>query len=251
MEKDAFLPVALELNQVSYSYTSKSLALDTVSFSVSAGSFAVLLGANGAGKTTLYSLSTRLFNTQNGNIHIFGCHLKKQPSKALSQIGVVFQRQTLDLDITVKQNLHYHAALHGMSKRAAHERANHCMIRHEIQEFADHKVGRLSGGQRRRVEIARALIHEPRLLLLDEPTVGLDINSRQDFISHVRSLCTKEKVGVLWSTHLIDEVELTDYLVVLEKGQVVGKGIVSEVLKQTGTNSVDAAFKKLSGSKKS
>ena len=249
MKNDSSVPVALKLDQVSYSYTT-ALALDNVSFSVYAGSFAVLLGANGAGKTTLYSLSTRLFNTQNGEIYVFGCHLKKQSSQALAQVGVVFQRQTLDLDLTVQQNLYYHAALHGMKKKTASNRVEHCMIRHEIKEFAQRKVGRLSGGQRRRVEIARALIHEPKLLLLDEPTVGLDIRSRQDFIAHVRKLCTEEEVGVLWATHLIDEVELTDYLVVLEKGKVVGKGIVSDVLKQTGTDSVGSAFKFLSKPKK-
>ena len=250
MKNDSSIPIALELNQVSYSYTKAGLALDNVSFSVSAGSFAVLLGANGAGKTTLYSLSTRLFNTQNGEIFVFGRHLKKQSSAALAQIGVVFQRQTLDLDLTVQQNLYYHAALHGLRQKTASNRVERCMVRHEIREFADQKVGRLSGGQRRRVEIARALIHEPKLLLLDEPTVGLDIQSRQDFILHVRNLCKEDGVGVLWATHLIDEVDSTDYLVVLDKGKVAGKGIVSDVLIQTGADSVAGAFKVLSDSQK-
>ena len=236
--------IALSVDKVSYSYPT-TLALNDVSFSIKAGSFTVLLGANGAGKTTLYSLATRLFNTQTGNIHIFGLHLKKNSSQALKKIGVVFQRQTLDVDLTVKQNLRYHAALHGLKRKDAIERVNLRMEKHELIDFADRKVNQLSGGQRRRIEIARALIHEPRLLLLDEPTVGLDIQSRQDFITHTRSLCKEDGVSVMWSTHLIDEVYPDDSLIVLRKGEVADVGMVAEVLKRTATNSVAEAFHKL------
>ena len=238
---------ALRVDGVSYSYGSKP-ALKDVSFTVHAGSFAVLLGANGAGKTTLYSLTTRLFNTREGAIFVFGYKLRDKPSKALAKIGVVFQRQTLDMDLTVMQNLLYHSALHGMGQKAALSRSTQCMEKHEIAQFAQRKVHQLSGGQRRRVEIARALIHEPKLLLLDEPTVGLDIQSRTEFIAHVRRLCSEDNVSVLWSTHLIDEVENHDDLVVLHHGSVVDNGVVADVLKRTGSKSIGEAFNELTKS---
>jgi ABC-2 type transport system ATP-binding protein len=219
--------------------------LNDVSFSVSPGDFMVLLGLNGAGKTTLFSLSTRLYVQREGVIRIFGTDIREHPSECLRRIGVVFQQPTLDLDLTVEQNLLYHASLHGLSHWEAAQRGAVEMERVGLADRRRDKVRQLSGGQRRRVEIARCLLHRPRLLLLDEPTVGLDIASRQFMLDHTRGLCREEGIAVLWATHLIDEVGEGAKVVVLHKGEVRAVGPAAQLLGQTRTPSMRAAFETL------
>ncbi len=194
---------ALSIQNVSHSYRERR-ALHDVSLEVRQGAFAVLLGLNGAGKTTLFSLITRLYAAQFGSIDVLGFDVARQPAQALSRLGVVFQARTLDLDLTVMQNLLYHASLHGIGARKGRALANETLARTEMRERAHDKARVLSGGQMRRIEIARALLHRPSLLLLDEPTVGLDVNARKSILTYVRELVVQENIGVLWTTHLID-----------------------------------------------
>jgi len=168
---------ALSIEGLGHSFGQRRV-LNQVSFSVAPGDFTVLLGLNGAGKTTLFSLATRLYLQREGVIRVFGMDIREHPSQCLRQMGVVFQQPTLDLDLTVEQNLFYHAALHGVSHREAALRSGVEIERVDLADQRRDKVRRLSGGQRRRVEIARCLLHRPRLLLLDQPTVRLDIASR-------------------------------------------------------------------------
>jgi len=219
--------------------------LNDVSFSISPGDFMVLLGLNGAGKTTLFSLATRLYVQREGAIRIFGMDVREQASECLRRMGVVFQQPTLDLDLTVEQNLLYHASLHGLSHREAVQRGVAEMERVGLADRRRDKVRQLSGGQRRRVEIARCLLHRPRLLLLDEPTVGLDIASRQFMLDHTRQLCREEGIAALWATHLIDEVGDGAQVVVLHKGEVRAVGPATQLLGQTRTPSMRAAFESL------
>ena len=219
--------------------------LNDVSFSVSPGDFMVLLGLNGAGKTTLFSLATRLYVQREGAIRIFGMDIREKASECLRRMGVVFQQPTLDLDLTVEQNLLYHASLHGLSHREAVQRGVAEMERVGLADRRRDKVRQLSGGQRRRVEIARCLLHRPRLLLLDEPTVGLDIASRQFMLDHTRQLCREEGIAALWATHLIDEVGDGAQVVVLHKGEVRAVGPATQLLGQTRTPSMRAAFESL------
>jgi ABC-2 type transport system ATP-binding protein len=235
---------ALAVEGVSHSYGRRQ-ALADVSFAIAPASFTVLLGLNGAGKSTLFSLVTRLFATQRGTIRIFGHDVARAPGEALRILGVVFQPRTLDLDLSVMQNLTYHAALHGIGKREARRRAADGLARIGLADRADDKVRDLSGGQMRRVEIARALLHRPRLLVLDEPTVGLDIKARADILAHVRALVAQEGVCVLWATHLVDEIADTDDLIVLHQGRMLAHGPVAQVLAQTGEPNVGAAFTRL------
>jgi len=222
-------------------------ALCDVSFEVNRGDRTMLLGLNGAGKTTLFSLITRLYNHRSGSIRIFGWEIKKKPSEALARLGVVFQLPTLDPDLTVAQNLFYHAALHGLPRREAAVRIKREIERVGLTDRMHEKARTLSGGQRRRVEIARALIHQPRMLLLDEATVGLDIASRQFLLDHVRMLCREEGLAVLWATHLIDEVDSAARVIVLHRGRVLAQGQVPEVIRQANAASIREAFDKLTG----
>ncbi len=237
---------ALEVEGLTHDF-GRRRALDEVSFRIMPGEFTVLLGQNGAGKTTLFSLATRLYDNRSGSIRVFGSEVRRQPSQALSRIGVVFQQRTLDLDLTVAQNLLYHAALHGMPRALARVRIEEELTRQNLNERAGDKVRQLSGGQLRRVEIARALLHRPRLLLLDEPTVGLDIGSRQSILEHVRGLAREEGLGLLWATHLIDEVAPDNRVIVLHEGKVMAAGEVDEVLRQAGAKDIREAFGKLTG----
>jgi ABC-2 type transport system ATP-binding protein len=196
-------------------------ALDDVSLTVDTGGFVALLGVNGAGKTTLFSLVTRLYDNVSGRIEVFGHDLRRAPGPALAEIGVVFQSRALDADLTVAQNLAYHAALHGLAPALARARAAEVADQVGLADLVRTRVPRLSGGQQRRAEIARALLHRPRLLLLDEPTVGLDVQSRAEVVHVVRTLAARHGVGVLWATHLLDEIDPADRVVLLHKGRVL------------------------------
>ncbi|MEM7695365.1 MAG: ABC transporter ATP-binding protein [Pseudomonadota bacterium] len=207
---------------VSYAYGAVR-ALDGVSFTVEEGAFCALLGPNGAGKSTLFALLTRLFAGQTGAISIAGHDLARAPLAALGALGVVFQQPTLDLDLSVRRNLAYFAALHGLSGRAARAKIDGALERLAIADRAGVRVRDLNGGHRRRTEIARALLHEPPVLLLDEPTVGLDAASRAALVDHVHGLA-RGGLTVLWATHLVDEVWPDDRLVILHKGRVLADG---------------------------
>ena len=236
--------LALEIEGLAYSYGGGrgAFALEDVRLAVPAGSFTALLGPNGAGKTTLMSLLTRLFAPGRGRIVVAGHDLNRDPLRALAAMGVVFQQPTIDLDLTVEQNLRYAAALQGLSRRVAAARIEAELGRVGALDRRRETVRNLSGGYRRRIEIARALLHGPRLLVLDEPSVGLDIGSRQAIIERVHGLCRSEGVAVLWTTHLIDEIWPEDRVAVLHRGRVRASGRVDEVLAHTGAPSVGAAF---------
>ncbi len=235
---------ALSIDNISHSYGGRR-ALKEINFTVAPASFTALLGLNGAGKSTLFSLVTRLFGIQAGHIRIFGHDTGREPGEALRQLGVVFQPRTLDLDLSVMQNLQYHAALHGIDRRQARIRGGEVLARIGLAERAGSKVRDLSGGQMRRLEIARALLHRPRLLLLDEATVGLDVKARADILNHVRNLVAEQGIGVLWATHLFDEIVASDDLVVLHQGIVLARGQVARILADTGTQDINASFTRL------
>lgn len=210
----------LELRDLGFSYGSRR-ALDGVSFSLEPGTFTALLGPNGAGKSSLIALLTRLYELQRGEVRVCGHDLRQAPRQALARLGVVFQQSTLDLDLSVEQNLAYHACLHGLPRRLAAERIERELERQELTPRRRDKVRLLNGGHRRRVEIARALLHEPRLMLLDEASSGLDPASRDGLNRHVRQLCREQGMAVLWATHLLDEVQPDDHLVLLHQGRVI------------------------------
>ena len=192
---DAPAVAALAVHNVSHAYGARQ-ALKDVSLTVPQSRFTALLGLNGAGKTTLFSLITRLYDTRHGSIDVLGHRVSREPGEALRLLGVVFQARTLDLDLSVMENLLYHAALHGIGGREARRRAHAALARDRAgRPRRATTVRKLSGGQMRRVEIARALLHRPRVLVLDEPTVGLDVASRAAILRHVRSLVRERGVA--------------------------------------------------------
>ncbi|MBM3603529.1 MAG: ATP-binding cassette domain-containing protein [Alphaproteobacteria bacterium] len=234
---------ALEIDQVSHNFGAVQ-ALKDVSLSVPRGGFTALLGVNGAGKTTLFSLITRLYNNRSGVIRVAGHDLRREPTRALARLGVVFQSRALDADLTIRQNLLYHASLHGIPGRLARPRIEEVLAQVDLADRADARVTALSGGQARRAEIARALIHRPDLLLLDEATVGLDVKSRAEVLALTRRLIADHGVSALWATHIMDEIEPDDDLVILHRGQVLRQGRAATI---AGPDGLTRAFLDMTG----
>jgi ABC-2 type transport system ATP-binding protein len=232
---------ALGVVNLSFSYGSR-LALDGVDFSIAKGQTTILLGPNGAGKTTLFSLICGLFTTRQGSISIAGRSLSADGVSALAPLGVVFQAQTLDLDLTVRQNLRYYCALRGLVRAEAAQRIDTELARMKMSERIDEKVRALNGGHRRRVEIARAMLDRPEILLLDEPTVGLDIMTRRDLIDDLHRRGGDDGTALLWATHLIDEVRPSDRILVLHKGSIAADGNAAALCERTGTKDLGEAF---------
>jgi len=216
----------LTVENLSFSYGGKQ-ALDTIAFQVNPGTFCALLGPNGAGKSTLIALLTRLLVAPNGEISIAGHDMRRAPRKALGKLGVVFQQSTLDLNLSVRQNLAYFAALQGLPKSEIPGRIDAALDRLDMRPRADETARALNGGHRRRTELARSLLHDPQVLLLDEPTVGLDAAARHGITDYVHELA-KGGLCVLWTTHLTDEVRDADDLVVLHKGKILHRGIAGQ-----------------------
>ncbi|TNJ47440.1 ABC transporter ATP-binding protein [Phaeobacter sp. B1627] len=218
----------LKARNLSFQYGAKT-ALNNVSFEVSKGQFCALLGPNGAGKSTLVSLLTRLLVAPgDGEIHLIGHSLEHSPRNALAALGVVYQQPTLDMDLTVRQNLAYFGALHGLSRKDIRIRSEAALDRLGMLERAGERIRNLNGGHRRRTELARALLHDPKVLLLDEPTVGLDAAARAAITDHVHDLAD-QGMSVLWTTHLTDEVRDSDHLLVLHQGQILEDGYAGEI----------------------
>lgn len=228
---------SLSARNINFSFGRKSV-LDQVQIAVPNGKFVALLGQNGAGKTTLFSIVTGLYDAHGGEINIGGHDLRNSAQDALGSLGVVFQRPTLDRDLTVRQNLRYFCSLHGMSSTDARHRIDAALAQHALADLGARKVTELSGGQQRLIELVRSTLHEPTFLLLDEPTVGLDHANRMEFVSSVKSLCKEHQVGVLWATHLMDEVEDADYVYFLHHGKIVYEGESSELLEVHGKKSI-------------
>ena len=222
-------------------------ALDEVSLAVAAGEFVGLLGPNGAGKTTLFQILSGLFVADGGSVHVLGHDIRHSATAALAGIGVVFQQPTLDLDLSVLANLRFSARLHGMPRARRRERIEAELERLDLSERADAPARHLSGGNRRRVELARALVHEPSVLLMDEATVGLDPASRRQLLDYVLDLRRERGVGVLWATHLVDEVERADRVVILHRGRVLDVGAPGEIVARAGAPSIGEAFLGMTG----
>lgn len=205
-------------------------ALQGVDLGLQAGEMVALLGPNGAGKSTLLQLLTGLFTPDQGSIQVLGHDMRSHPARALAGLGVVFQQPALDLDLSVMANLLFHTDLHGLPRSVARARIAQRLAAIGLQDQTRTVVRSLSGGTRRKVELARALLHAPRVLLMDEATVGLDPASRQQLLDTVRGLCREQGLAVLWATHLIEEVKTADRLLLLHQGTVRFDGRIADFM---------------------
>jgi len=242
--------MAIEVRHLSFRYGPRQ-ALNDVSFSLREGQLNALLGPNGAGKSTLYALLTQLYNVQQGEILLHGQQLGRQSRLLKQQLGVVFQQSTLDPDLSVLQNLEYHGALHGLSARQVRQQADELLTGMGLANRLKDSIRSLNGGHRRRVEIARALLHTPSILLLDEATVGLDTAARQAINRHVRQLCRDRNLTVLWATHLIEEIDPDDPVLVLHQGRLLADDTAAAICRQQDARGLADAFEQLTGLKDS
>jgi ABC-2 type transport system ATP-binding protein len=225
-------------------------AVDGVSFEVPAGEIFVFLGPNGAGKTTTIQMLTTLIRPTSGAMTLDGIDPTAKPLDARRRFGIVFQDPSLDNELTGYENLELHGVLYGVARKVRRERIEMLMKLFELWDRRDSYVKTFSGGMKRRLEIARGFLHTPKILFLDEPTLGLDPQSRNQLWTQVRNLNESEQVTVFLTTHYMDEAERVAHrIAIIDHGKIVAQGTASELKEQTGADSLESAFLKLTGTR--
>jgi ABC-2 type transport system ATP-binding protein len=224
-------------------------AVDNISFTVERGEIFAFLGPNGAGKTTTIKMLTTLLKPTSGSLELDGIDPTVHRDEVRKRFGVVFQDPSLDQDLTAWENMEIHGVLYGVPRKERRERATTLLQLFELWERRDALVKTFSGGMRRRLEIARGLLHTPKVLFLDEPTLGLDPQSRNQMWTHVKSLNETDNVTVFLTTHYMDEADrVASRIAVIDHGRIVAIGSSRELKDQTGTESLEDAFLALTGS---
>ncbi|MBI4514845.1 MAG: ABC transporter ATP-binding protein [Deltaproteobacteria bacterium] len=224
---------AIRVERLRHVYGSR-VALDDVTFSVSRGEIFGLLGPNGGGKTTLFRILSTLLAPSGGMATVLGDEVTAAAAAARRHLGVVFQHPSLDGKLTVSENLQHHGHLYGLYGRELRRQVTAMLLRFGLAERAGDRVETLSGGLQRRTELAKALLHRPPVLLLDEPSTGLDPGARRDFVQHLHRLRDQDGVTVVLTTHFMEEAERCDRIAILHQGQVVGAGPPAELKSRVG-----------------
>lgn len=225
------------------------VAVKDVSFSVEEGGIFALLGPNGAGKSTTIKMLTTLLEPTSGKIRVHGFDPVKEPEEVRRSFGIVFQDPSLDDDLTAYENMEFHGILYGVPKIVRHARITELLQFVELSDRKDDYVREFSGGMKRRLEIARGLLHHPKIIFLDEPTLGLDPQTRNHLWSYLKSLNEKEGITIFFTTHYMEEAEkLARDIAIVDHGSIIAKGTSEELKKETGTASLEEAFLSLTGS---
>jgi ABC-2 type transport system ATP-binding protein len=223
-------------------------AVDDISLDVPAGEIFAFLGPNGAGKTTTIKMLTTLLTPTSGTIEIDGLDPIKRSTDVRRRFGIVFQDPSLDQELTASENMHLHGVLYGVPRALRHERTEQLLKLFELWDRRDDVVKNYSGGMKRRLEIARGLLHTPKILFLDEPTLGLDPQTRNQLWTQVKYLNEQEGVTVFLTTHYMEEAErVAQRIAIIDHGKIVALGTAAELKQQTATDSLEQAFLKLTG----
>ena len=228
----------------------KLVAVDNVSFSVKSGEIFAFLGPNGAGKSTTIKVLTTLLHSTRGDAKVNGFDVISNKAEVRKSLGIVFQDTSLDTELTAYENMEFHAALYGTPKSIRKKRIEELLDFVELLEKKDIAVKTFSGGMKRRLEIARGLIHHPKILFLDEPTLGLDAQTRNHLWEYIKKLNKDEGMTVFMTTHYLDEAEkVADKIAIIDYGKIVAQGTASELKKKTKTKSLEGAYLKFTGTK--
>lgn len=224
------------------------IAVDDVSFSVNKGEIFAFLGPNGAGKSTSIKIMTTLSGPSEGEVFINGFNSGDEKNKVRESIGVIFQDPTLDEELTAYENLNYHAALYGVPRRERKKRIEDLLGYVGLFDRKDDFVKTFSGGMKRRVEIARGLLHDPKLLFLDEPTLGLDVQTRNFLWGHIKRVNKEKGITIFFTSHNLDEAQrIATKVAIIDHGKILMIGTSQEIMKKTRTKSLEKAFLKLTG----
>ncbi|MDQ3014820.1 MAG: ATP-binding cassette domain-containing protein [bacterium] len=223
-------------------------AVNDVSLKVEKGEVFAFLGPNGAGKSTTIKMLTTLLNPTSGEIFLDGHNVRENPSETRKSFGIVFQDPSLDNELTAYENLQFHAILYGVPKSVYAERIEKLLELVELKDRRDSYVKSFSGGMKRRLEIARGLLHHPKVLFLDEPTIGLDPQTRNVMWNYIHNLNKEEKVTIFFTTHHMEEVErIAQRIAIIDHGKIIAQGTLDEIRKKAGKESLEEAFIELTG----
>lgn len=237
----------IEVKNLTKKYTNFT-AVDNISFDVEKGEIFAFLGPNGAGKTTTIKILTTLLNPTEGKILVAGNSPVKERNKVRKSFGIVFQDPSLDDELTAKENMEFHAVLYGVDKKIAKERIETLLKVVELWDRKDEQVKRFSGGMKRRLEIARGLIHHPKILFLDEPTLGLDPQTRNFLWEYISRMNKQEKMTVFLTTHYMEEAEkMANRIAIIDRGKIIGIGTSDELKEKTKSKNLEETFLKLTG----
>lgn len=228
----------------------KFTAVDDISFDVKKGEVFAFLGPNGAGKSTTIKMLTTLLRPTQGEIFLNDHNVTENPAETRRSFGIVFQDSSLDNELTAYENMKFHAVLYGLSKDVYTPRIVELLNLVELYDRKDSYVKTFSGGMKRRLEIARGLLHHPKVLFLDEPTIGLDPQTRNHIWSYIGNLNKKEQVTIFFTTHHMEEVErIAEKVAIIDHGKILIIGTIDDILKKAGAPSLEEAFIKLTGAK--
>jgi len=223
-------------------------AVDNISFSVEKGEIFAFLGPNGAGKTTTIRMLTTLLKPTEGKIKINGFEFLKSQAEVRKSFGIIFQDPSLDDELTAFENMEFHGVIYGVPKKLRRDRIEYLLKFVELWDRKDDLVKKFSGGMKRRLEVARGLIHHPKLLFLDEPTLGLDPQTRNHIWNYIKGLNEKEGMTVFFTTHYLAEAEkIAQKIAIIDKGKIVIQGTVAELKEKTKTDSLEEAFLNFTG----